>query len=140
MNSKWIEGSREKCYVRVYGIDGETAKPLIAHARGDIEYHLDDGFKNSLILKNCLYVPEADIYGEGQAAVLISTKQLARGGVGVHFLPGGEQVQFTGAEGEVLGGFHSKGPLYTHTLGHVDRLIERILHSVEKESTDRARE
>ena len=47
-NSDWIDGTLEKCFVRVYGVNGEVDSPLIARARGDKEYHLVDGFKTTL--------------------------------------------------------------------------------------------
>ena len=109
--SVFIDGTLTPCLVNVYGVNGDVKTPLVARARGDIEYHLDDGFEISMILRKCLYVPAAEICGGGQAAVLVSTKLLARSGVGVHFLPGGDAVEFTNA-GEVIGGFVSKGGLY----------------------------
>ena len=107
----YIEGTQEACHVRVYGVNGDENSPLIAHTRGDIEYHLDDGF--SVILKGVLDVPDAQICGKGKMAVLVSTKLLARGGVGTHFKEGGCEVEFISGK-KVVGRFETEGELYVH--------------------------
>ena len=103
-SSLLLSDSVVSCDVHVYGISKEVKTPLVARARGDIKYQLDDGFGCDVILRNVLLVPDAIIADEGQQAVLVSTKLLARSGVGTHFVEGGYSVEFISA-GEVIGGF-----------------------------------
>ena len=103
-SSLFLSDSVVSCDAHVYGVSREVKTPLVARARGDIKYHLDDGFGCDVILRNVLLVPDAMIADEGQQAVLVSTKLLARSGVGTHFVEGGCSVEFVCA-GEIIGGF-----------------------------------
>ena len=119
----FIDGSQESCYVRVYGVNSNESSPLIARTRGDVKYHLGDGFCS--VLGGCLAVPDANICGRGKKAVLVSTKLLALSGVGTHFKAGGREVEFI-SDGNVVGRFERRDEIY------VDSYKNKPIARVEK--------
>jgi len=128
----FMDGSVEACCVRVYGVNEDEDSPLVALTRGDIEYHLDDGF--SVILKGVLYVPDARICGEkGKMAVLVSMKLLTLGGAGTHLKGGGREVEFF-SDKKVVGSFETKGELYSHACKSQPMITRKGIRARQAES------
>ena len=83
---------------------------------GSVPLHLDND--DSIVVDNVLYLPDAVLGNTAdEPTVLISTRKLAKQGIGTHFLEGGDKVDFT-QNGRVIGSFisTSKDDLYVQNI------------------------
>ena len=94
----FIDGTIRKCSVDVFGIsDDESVRALHAIECGSVRYEVGG---SSVVLHDVLYVSDA-VLGRDPRTVLVSvSKFVVECGLGVHFVHGGERVEFTTGENE----------------------------------------
>ena len=111
--SVFLPGSVKKCHVYIGGIhDDGSVKPMHAELCGDVVYNISDDV--SVVLHDVLYVPDSSLSDENR--VLVSTMKFVREcGVGLHFLAGGEFVEFT-LDDESLSRVRVNGDYFIHTV------------------------
>ena len=112
--SNYVPGSVRQCNVSVCGISKDNQlHPMRATTCGDVVYRVSKS--KSVVIRDVLYLPSAVLSAsdntEGTVTVLVSgAKFVSECNLGLHFVAGGEVVEFTDPDRSVVGTFISHAP------------------------------
>ena len=106
-NVKGVLQNLISCNINVYGINGDSShKPLHASEQGSATVPFSND--HHVMVDEVLYLPFSALGSSvDEPTLLLSTRKLAKQGIGTHFVAGGDVVRFD-YDGEIIGEFKTE--------------------------------